>query len=81
MQRQVSVTTLGVANPTRFRRLQRDGRGWAPAFENDGIACSQMNGFFLGTGLLPAATFAARVADPDNHAREIAWTPAWPISA
>ncbi|WP_346248669.1 VOC family protein [Sphingomonas rustica] len=130
-QQQLSVITLGIADPARSRRFYCDGFGWTPVFENDEIAFYQMNGFVLGTWLTPRLEadmqrpgltrpgafalahnvaaqaqvqplidhlvaaggtllrtgdapdhggFRGYVADPDDHAWEIAWNPAWTIS-
>lgn len=48
MQQQLSVITLGVADPARSRRFYADGFGWTPVFENDQIVFYQMNGLVLG---------------------------------
>ncbi|MGD9941931.1 MAG: VOC family protein [Burkholderiaceae bacterium] len=132
MQQQVSVITLGIADIARSRRFYVDGFGWSPVFESPEIVFYQMNGFVLGTYLLPSLEqdmsraglrtpgafslahnvsdrgaveplmaaltraggriirpadapahggFRGYVADPDDHAWEIAWNPAWPIDA
>lgn len=131
MQQQISVITLGIADPSRSRRFYAEGFGWTPVFENAEIVFYQMNGFVLGTWIVSAleadmqrsglarpgafalahnvatrdevqptidrlARFGGRVlraadapphggfrgyvADPDDHAWEIAWNPAWSIS-
>jgi catechol 2,3-dioxygenase-like lactoylglutathione lyase family enzyme len=131
MQQQISVITLGIANLIQSRRFYAEGFGWTPVFENEEIACYQMNGFVFGTwqtnalegdmarrGLLrpgafslahnvsakddvaplmerlkaaggrilrsadapPHGGFRGYVADPDDHAWEIAWNPSWPIN-
>ena len=133
MQQQLSVLTLGVADPARSRRFYAEGFGWTPVFEIPGeIVFFQMNGFVLGLWRRdalaedtnrPAASgpgaFALAhnvaaaedvrpaldrlvaaggqilrnaeapphgglrgyVADPDGHAWEIAFNPAWTIGA
>ena len=49
MQQQLSVLTLGVADPARSRRFYAEGFGWTPVFEIPGeIVFFQMNGFVLG---------------------------------
>tara|TARA_R110002020_G_scaffold88345_2_gene217036 strand:+ start:40 stop:546 length:507 start_codon:yes stop_codon:yes gene_type:complete len=49
VQQQLSVLTLGVADPARSRRFYAEGFGWTPVFEIPGeIVFFQMNGFVLG---------------------------------
>lgn len=129
MQQQISVITLGVADPARSKAFYRQGFGWEPAFEMVDIAFFQMNGFVFGiwdrtqladdmqredvrpggfalahnvperadvepamerliaagATLLRAADepphggYRGYIADPDGHAWEIAWNPAWQI--
>jgi uncharacterized protein len=130
VQQQLSVITLGIADPARSKRFYVEGFGWRPVFENDEVVFYQMNGFVLGTWLKAALAADAQrpvpdgpggfalahnvpeqadvapamarlvaaggtvlraadapehggyrgyVADPDGHAWEIAWNPAWPI--
>lgn len=95
MQQQISVITLGGTELARSRRLYVEGFGWEPIFENEEIILYQMNGFVLATfsksaleqdmgrtGLSVAGAFslAHNVADPDDHAWESAWNPAWAIN-
>lgn len=130
MQQQISVITLGIADPERARRFYADGFGWTPVFENADIAFYQMNGLVLGLWLAdqlaedagraqqpgngayalahnvespdavetliaklvaaggtllrpadapPHGGYRGYVADPDGHAWEIAYNPAWTI--
>ncbi|GHE50604.1 glyoxalase [Camelimonas fluminis] len=129
---QISVITLGVADPERALRFYADGFGWTPVFQNHEIIFFQMNGLMLGLfqraaldadmgrvndggaaaialahnvltreevaplmqrlsaagGVTlrapdapPHGGYRGYVADPDGHAWEIAWNPAWPIDA
>jgi uncharacterized protein len=48
MQQQISLITLGVADPTRSKAFYLDGFGWEPVFEMEDIAFYQMNGLVLG---------------------------------
>ncbi|MCB2076550.1 MAG: VOC family protein [Novosphingobium sp.] len=48
MQQQIALMTLGVADMAASRRFYCDGFGWKAAFEHDGIAFFQMNGFIFG---------------------------------
>jgi uncharacterized protein len=130
MQQQISLITLGVADPARTKTFYREGFGWKPVFEMDDVAFFQMNGFVLGiwdraqlagdiqredlrpggfalahnvpgredvepamSRLLAAGATLLRaadapphggyrgyVADPDGHAWEIAWNPAWSMT-
>jgi catechol 2,3-dioxygenase-like lactoylglutathione lyase family enzyme len=48
MQQQISLVTLGVAEPERSKRFYAEGFGWTPAFEMPGIAFFQMNGLVFG---------------------------------
>ncbi len=130
MQQQLSLITLGIADPARSRRFYGEGFGWQPIFSNDEITFYQMNGLVLGTWLTksleadmqrpglarpgafalahnlaarddvqpaidrlcrfggrllkapvepPHGGFSGYIADPDEHAWEIAWNPAWTI--
>jgi catechol 2,3-dioxygenase-like lactoylglutathione lyase family enzyme len=54
MKQQLSVITLGIADPARARRFYGEGFGWTPVFENEEILFYQMNGFVLGLWLKPA---------------------------
>ena len=94
MHQQISVIILGVAALARSRQFHVDGFGWTPVFESPEIIFYQMNGFVFGapdTRPKPGSSARAAdappygglrgyVADPDEHAWEIAWNPAWPIS-
>ncbi|PEQ10805.1 glyoxalase [Novosphingobium sp. PC22D] len=129
LMQQISLVTLGVADPARAKRFYAEGFGWAPVFEMDDLAFYQMNGLVFGIWdkaqlaedmLRPAAApgsialahnvasreavdaaisrllaagatllraadapphggYRGYVADPDGHAWEIAWNPAWAI--
>ncbi|MGV2978885.1 VOC family protein [Camelimonas sp. ID_303_24] len=129
---QISVITLGVADPERALRFYARGFGWTPVFQNHEIIFFQMNGLMLGLfqraaldadmgrandgaaaamslahnvlnmedvaplmqrliaagGVMlrapdapPHGGYRGYVADPDGHAWEISWNPAWPIDA
>ena len=45
MKQSIALVTLAVDDVGRALTFYRDGLGWAPAFEADGIAFFQMNGF------------------------------------
>ncbi|MBX9592461.1 MAG: hypothetical protein K2X43_24505 [Hyphomonadaceae bacterium] len=72
MQQQLSVITLGIADLARSRRFYGDGFGWTPVFQSDDI--------LRAADAPPHGGLRGYIADPDDHAWEIAWNPAWPIS-
>jgi catechol 2,3-dioxygenase-like lactoylglutathione lyase family enzyme len=93
MQQRISLLTLGIADFARSKRFYGEGFGWVPVFETPGIVFYQMNGLMLGrlaaaggrmlraADAPPHGGFRGYVADPDDHAWEIAWNPSWPIAA
>ncbi len=66
MQQQISVITLGIADLARSKRFYVDGFGGRALCVADAP---------------PHGGFRGYVADPDDHAWEIAFNPAWPIDA